>query len=75
MILIVAVFSSTYYTKYVAKSMANLINQLCGDFCPEEVELYKDYKSTHGCLTSLRNIPLYKQSGYLLAPIPTSAVS
>ena len=68
-----AIFSSTYHIKQLnpwptsSSSFVLIYNWLSA--CPTYIELFKDYTSTHRCLTSLKNKPQQKKPVQLSASI------
>ena len=66
-----AVFSLTYVTHKIAKSMANLTSWLSA--CLRKIGPFKDYLSNCGCLSNLNNKPQQKQPGQLSALIYIAA--
>ena len=67
-----AIFNSTYHTQQLnpqPKLPATDVIYSWLSACPGKMEPFKDYPSTHGYLTRIRNKPQQKQPGQLSAPI------
>ena len=76
MVSIEALLSSTYVSQNVAKSMANVTSQSCGDLQPavclsRRYGPFKDHPSTRGRMTRSRNQPQEKQTEEPIVMIPT----
>ena len=66
-------FSAPYHTKQL-NLRPNLPTSCVVNYSrlstyPEEMKLFKNHPSTHGCPTSLRNKPQQKQPGQLSVPM------